>query len=148
MYIWPNKKRKKQEIEKVYSLLTKFIHYYSESEFLRKISRWGMKMGMEALYYALILYYVLMDNNVSMKNKMTIMGALGYLILPVDFISDFIPVLGFSDDAAFLSFAVLSVANSITPEIKDKARKRIEKLINKTLNPEIFNKMINKRLKQ
>lgn len=44
----------------------------------------------------------LKDENTPGKHKMIIIGALGYFILPVDLIPDFIPVAGFTDDAAAL----------------------------------------------
>ncbi len=144
MYIWPAKKRKNRDREKIMATLARFIDFYSESALFRKMSRWGMKMGIEMLYYALILFYVLKDENVSFRNKMVIMGALGYLILPTDFVSDFIPVLGFSDDAAFLSFAVMSISNSITPEIKEKAKNKIKELIDETIDPEVLSKLLTK----
>jgi len=46
---------------------------------------------------------------------------LGYFILPADLLADIIPVLGFTDDIAFLSFAVSTVSSYLTPEIKEKA---------------------------
>ena len=136
MYIWPAKKKKKTDRENKFSSIIKFADYYSEADFFKKISAFGVKIGVEILFYALILFYVLTDEKVSFKNKMVIMGALGYFILPTDFIADFIPVLGFSDDAAFLTFALMSISKSITPEIKEKAKKKIKELIDENIDPE------------
>jgi uncharacterized membrane protein YkvA (DUF1232 family) len=41
---------------------------------------------------------------------------LGYLVLPIDLVPDFIPVLGYADDAIVVAFAVRSVASRAGPE--------------------------------
>jgi uncharacterized membrane protein YkvA (DUF1232 family) len=128
------KKKKVKDGGKL-TTLGKYIDYYSESELFKKITGWGIKIGIEILFYALLLFYVLTDEKVSTKNKLIIMGALGYFILPTDLISDFIPVLGFTDDAAFLSFAVMSVSSAITPEIKEKAKNKLKELIDESFDP-------------
>jgi len=148
MYIWPSKKKKNRDVNKKLSTLLRFTEYYSETELFKKISAWGIKIGAEILYFALILFYVLTDEKTSLKNKLIIMGALGYFILPTDLISDFIPVLGFTDDAAFLSFAVMSISDSITPEIKEKAKEKLKELINESIEPEQLTKLLEKTVKE
>ena len=71
---------------------------------------------------ALLLFYVLQSPDVPIAKKTIIIGALGYLILPFDFIPDFIPALGFTDDAAALAAALKTIKSSITPEIEAKAK--------------------------
>ena len=58
-------------------------------------------------------------------DKAKIIGALGYFILPVDLIPDFIPVAGFTDDLAALTWGIWSVAKNITPEIKAQTRVKL-----------------------
>jgi len=41
---------------------------------------------------------------------------LGYLVLPIDLVPDFIPVLGYADDAIVVVFAVRRVARRAGPE--------------------------------
>ena len=60
-------------------------------------------------------------------DRMKIIGALGYFILPVDLIPDYLPVLGFSDDLAALTWALYSVAKNITPEVKVQAQEQLGK---------------------
>ena len=139
MYVWPTKKKKMKDDNKKLFSLVKYVDFYSESELFKKIAGWGIKIGVEVLFYVLVLYYVLTDNKVATKNKLIIMGALGYFILPTDLIADFIPVLGFTDDAAFLSFAVMSVSDAVTPEIKEKAKNKLKELVNKSLDPKMIN---------
>ena len=41
-----------------------------------------------------------------MRAKTILIGALAYFILPLDFLPDFAPLIGFSDDAAVLALAL------------------------------------------
>jgi uncharacterized membrane protein YkvA (DUF1232 family) len=43
-----------------------------------------------------------------------------YLILPIDLIPDFIPVLGYADDAIIVALALRSVTRRAGPEALDK----------------------------
>ena len=54
------------------------------------------------LYVALILYYLIQSDKVSLKDKAIIIGALGYLISPLDAVPDAIPIAGLSDDLGVL----------------------------------------------
>lgn len=60
---------------------------------------------------------------------MKVLGVLGYLILPVDAIPDFIPVVGLTDDIGAIAYLIRSLATYITPEIKQQARDRARKII-------------------
>ena len=89
----------------------KYSKYYSEESFWKKLRRFAGKAGVKVAYVALLLYYMLVDEEVNMKSKMTIVAALGYFIFPIDLIMDFAPIIGFTDD-----FSVLMVAFSIVKE--------------------------------
>ena len=121
---------------------------YSETNLFDKISRVGLKIGVEVLFYVMLLFYLLSDKNVPLRNKMIIMAALGYFILPADLIADIIPVLGFTDDAAFLSYALGSVADSITPEVKSKAKEKIKEILNKNIDASLFDSLTDKVVKK
>jgi uncharacterized membrane protein YkvA (DUF1232 family) len=43
-----------------------------------------------------------------------------YLILPIDLVPDFIPVLGYADDAIFVAAALRAVVRRAGPEALDK----------------------------
>ena len=81
-------------------------------------------MGLKLTYYALVLFYAMLDESTPSKSKLIILGALGYLILPLDMIPDFIPG-GHVDDLGVLTAAVWQVLKSITPDIKAKAAKKV-----------------------
>lgn len=67
-----------------------------------------------------------MSDNVSATDKAKICGALGYFILPIDLIPDFIPVAGYTDDLAAIIWALYAVKKNITSEIKQKAKYKLK----------------------
>ena len=108
--------------------LKKYQSEYSESKFWDKMKKAAKSAGKKVIEMALLLFYVLQSPDVPMAKKTIIIGALGYLILPFDFIPDFIPALGFTDDAAALAAALKTINSSITPEIEARAKAKADKL--------------------
>ena len=98
---------------------------YSDNLFWEKLKRVATKAGVKLVYAALLLYYVLKSPGTPGKDRLKILGALGYLILPTDLVPDFIPVAGYADDLAALTWAIYSVAKNITPEIKLQAQDKL-----------------------
>lgn len=109
--------------------LIPYQKHYSESGFWNKLGQVAAKLGRRTLYYTLVLYYVLISPDVSLGNKAIIMGALGYLILPLDLIPDAVPVLGLTDDAGAIKLAYDTVQASVTPQIRQQAEQRLASLI-------------------
>lgn len=105
--------------------IEKYQDRYNEQDFAAKITKAAKKAGIKVIYLALLLYYVLKSPKVKMADKGKIWGALGYFILPVDFIPDFIPVAGYTDDLAALLWAFYSVAKNVTPEIEAQAKRKL-----------------------
>ncbi len=89
-------------------------------------------MGSKLVYNVLILYYVMMAPGVPLGIKTAIVGALAYVIVPVDLIPDFIPVAGYTDDMAAIVSAVGMVADLITPDIKRKAADKVRDIFGST----------------
>jgi uncharacterized membrane protein YkvA (DUF1232 family) len=54
--------------------------------------------------------------------QVSLLGALAYFVLPVDFMPDVLPLLGFTDDAAVLVTALRLVAGHIRPDHREAAR--------------------------
>ena len=71
---------------------------------------------------ALAAYYCATDGKTPIYVKAVLMGALAYFIIPYDVIPDFIPGLGFTDDAAILATAISAVRSALRPEHFDAAR--------------------------
>lgn len=105
--------------------LQKYQGNYSEAAFWKKMKRFAGKAGAKAVYYALVLFYTLADPATPAKYKAVIAGALGYFILPIDLLPDFLPFAGLADDWAALIAAVSYVASAITSDHKEKARKKL-----------------------
>ena len=101
--------------------LPRFQENFSENAFWRKLKQMGRKAGTKVIYYALVLFYTLKDPATPTRYKAVIAGALGYFILPMDMLPDFLPVAGLADDWAALIAAVSYVFTAITPEIKERA---------------------------
>lgn len=98
---------------------------YSEKGFASKLSKVARKAGLKVVYATLLLYYALNSPQISTKDKGIIYGALGYFILPFDFIHDYLPFAGFTDDFAALAWAISKVVRNITPEVKLCAREKV-----------------------
>lgn len=76
---------------------------------------------------ALAAYYCATDGKTPIYVKAVLMGALAYFIIPYDVIPDFIPGLGFTDDAAILATAISAVRSALRPEHFDAARAFLKK---------------------
>ena len=103
----------------------KYEQFYSEEGLMDKLTTFGKKAGIKTVYAALLLYYVLLSKDVPLKEKGLIIGALGYLILPIDLIPDIVPVAGFTDDFAALTYAIHAVRSYISPEVEAQAKGKL-----------------------
>ncbi len=101
--------------------IEKYEKHYDEMKFGSKLPKVARKAGSKLVYAVLLLYYVLQSPSVSKADKTKIYGALGYFLLPLDILPDFIPLAGYTDDLTAVIWAVHVVWKNITPEIKAKA---------------------------
>ena len=102
-----------------------YANKFSQSEFVEKISRIAKRAGSKLVYAALILYYTLQSDRVSKTDKAIIIGALGYMISPLDVIPDAIPIAGLSDDLAVLIYVLHKVWGDVSEEVKTKAKAKL-----------------------
>jgi uncharacterized membrane protein YkvA (DUF1232 family) len=102
-----------------------YTNKFSQSDFVEKISRVAKRAGSKLVYAALILFYTLQSDKISIKNKAIIIGALGYLISPLDVVPDAIPIAGLSDDLAVLLYVLKTVWTDVDPDIKARAQKKL-----------------------
>ena len=90
-------------------------------QFWRKLQ--GVAASIPFAEELLTAYYCAFDSKTPTSVKATLVGALAYFVLPIDAIPDFLPVLGFTDDAAFLAAAIKLVTDHIRPEHRDAAQR-------------------------
>ena len=74
------------------------------------------------------MYYVLKSDNTPTSAKAIIYGALAYLVLPVNLISQKRhPILGWADEEAAIALAYKKVKQFITPEMERQAEETLDK---------------------
>ena len=105
----------------------KYSGKFTNTGFTEKISRVAKRAGAKLVYAALILYYTLQSDKVSVKDKAIIIGALGYLISPLDVVPDAIPIAGLGDDLAVLVYVLQKVWTDVNDDVKQKAKEKLSK---------------------
>jgi uncharacterized membrane protein YkvA (DUF1232 family) len=103
----------------------KYSNRFSQSDFVEKIARVAKRAGAKLVYAALILFYTLQSDKISVKDKAIIIGALGYLISPLDVVPDAIPIMGLTDDLAVLIYVLKAVWTDIDPDVQQKAKSKL-----------------------
>lgn len=112
----------------------KYLKYYNESAFRKKLFKLSGKLSNQLLTYLIVLYDLIKDKNIPNKTRLIFIAALGYFILPTDLVADFLPVIGFTDDLAFLTYAVTTASAYITPEMIEKAKEKKDQILKKDKN--------------
>lgn len=103
----------------------KYKDKFSNNGFIDKISHVAKRAGAKLVYVALILYYTLQSDKVSVKDKAIIIGALGYLISPLDVLPDAFPIVGLTDDLTVLMYVLHKVWGDVSDDIKQKAHDKL-----------------------
>lgn len=92
------------------------------------IKGYAVKVGRVAVRPVLLLYYVMRSEETPKKDKLTIFGALAYVILPVDLLNaKRLPIIGWIDEVVSLAVAVQRMQKYITPEMEAKADEQLDK---------------------
>ncbi len=89
-------------------------------DFWAKVKRFGRNLPF--VEDAVAAYYCALDPLTPTRVKVVLLSALAYFVLPLDAVADFLPLLGFADDAAVLAAAISEVAGSINERHREKAR--------------------------
>lgn len=66
------------------------------------------------------------DPATSRRVKLILLAALAYLVMPIDGAPDFLPLIGFGDDAAMIAAAIAAVRGAITPQHREQARSLLD----------------------
>jgi len=115
----------------------KYVVAYSEDKLFNKIIKFAKKAGIKLVYVVLLLFYTLQKSTTPKFAKSIIIGGLGYFIMPLDIVSDFIPVIGFTDDLTALISVLITVALFIDEDIKLKAKLKLKEWFGKYDNSEL-----------
>ena len=107
--------------------VTRYTQHYSDDSFFLKLTRHYKKIGRTLLNIVITLFYTLRDSDTPKWAKTIVLGALGYFILPVDIIPDFIPITGFTDDFGMILIAFGAVGLHIKDKHKENAKSIIRK---------------------
>ncbi|MBD0405480.1 YkvA family protein [Flammeovirga sp. EKP202] len=116
--------------------IIKFSSHFTEKGFWEKLGKFSQKAGMKLSFYALTLFYTMMDEDTPNSSKLMIMGALGYFIFPVDLIPDIAPGVGFTDDLVALTGAFVNVAMHVKPEHKENALNKMRQFFGGSITME------------
>lgn len=96
---------------------------------LRKAKELIKKAGETALRKALELGEVLKADGVPVRVKGTIVGALTYVLLPVDSVPDFMPGVGYADDITALTVCYNAVSGYISQDMKVRASRKFDEVM-------------------
>ena len=77
---------------------------------------------------AVAAYYCAFDRETPLYARATLWGALAYFVLPLDAVPDYLPILGFADDATALATALRMMASHMKPEHREAAKRALDKL--------------------
>ena len=94
-----------------------------EGAFQRLLRRAGRTIAAPALE----ALEMVMDQTTPPQARLTMLAALTYLLIPTDLIPDFVPVAGFSDDLVALTAVIGLCSKHITPEIRLRAQRRLDR---------------------
>ncbi len=104
--------------------LDKYAAFYNPNALFEKIKKVAKKAGVKTIFVVLILYYATFDKSLPIKDRLMVIAALGYFILPLDLLPDTLP-LGFTDDAAAMLFVVKHIWNNISDDTLAKAKQKL-----------------------
>jgi uncharacterized membrane protein YkvA (DUF1232 family) len=76
----------------------------------------------------LTAHYCVFDRQTPVHVKAVLAGAIVYFVVPDDLIPDYIPVIGYADDAAVLGAAFKLVSSHIKPEHREAAQRMLVRL--------------------
>jgi len=105
--------------------MSNYRRFFSENAFWGKLKSYARAAGTKAVYSALLLYFAYKRKETPAWAKRTILGVLGYLIMPIDAIPDLSPFIGYTDDLGFLSMGLVIVAGYINDDVRGQARERL-----------------------
>jgi uncharacterized membrane protein YkvA (DUF1232 family) len=100
-------------------------HEFAVDPLWEKLRRFARRAGRVVVERVLRLYYASQDPRTPRWAKRTIYAGLAYFILPLDFVPDILPGIGFTDDAATLLMTLTAVSAYVHDDVKVRARTKV-----------------------
>lgn len=91
------------------------------------LSKSVKKVGLKLAYAALLLIYAYRRKDTPRWAKTVVLGALAYLLSPIDTIPDLTPLIGYSDDFSMIILSLGTIAAYVNDEVRYNARQRLDK---------------------
>ena len=105
----------------MWKLLSFFARFYTPGKFIRFIRGTGRRLHF--LPKLMTIFYCMQDKDTPKFVKLALMGALGYVILALDLVSDAFIGIGWLDDAAVVAAALRLAGTYVKPEHLEKVRR-------------------------
>ena len=105
----------------MWKLLSFFARFYTPGKFIRFIRGTGRRLHF--LPKLMTIFYCMQDKDTPKFVKLALMGALGYVILPLDLVSDDFIGIGWLDDASVVAAALRLAGTYVKPEHLEKVRR-------------------------
>ena len=96
--------------------------HYTEGRLMAKVQSVPKSAGRAVVEKALLLRQLLASSDVPAWAKALVVGVLGYFILPLDAVPDFVPVLGYADDFAAMLLVLAELNTYVTPRMEKEAK--------------------------
>lgn len=93
---------------------------------LESLQGLAKRAGVEVVRKALQLFFVLRRPETPAWAKRTVIGALAYLVLPLDALPDLLPLVGFTDDLVVITAALSTVAFYVNDDVRASANAKVE----------------------
>jgi uncharacterized membrane protein YkvA (DUF1232 family) len=97
-----------------------YLSRFAKWGVLRKLSEQARKWKAE-LY---VLYLAARDGRTPILPKVIAAVVVGYAFSPIDFIPDFIPLLGYVDDVILVPLGIMLALRLIPPQVLDDCRRQ------------------------
>lgn len=109
----------------------RYIPNFSENKLWKSLTKYTNRLGQKTIYSVLLLFYAFKRKDTPVWAKNIILGVLGYLITPIDFIPDLTPIIGYTDDVGVLGFGLVTIACFVNDEVKSQSRNQLGKWFDK-----------------
>jgi uncharacterized membrane protein YkvA (DUF1232 family) len=90
------------------------------TEFWERIKKLGRKLPFAEDIVAAA--YCAADSGTPSRVKLLIIGAIAYFVMPFDGIPDFLPMVGYTDDAAVIAATIAAIRAHMREEHRERAR--------------------------